>query len=177
MSGAASDFSRPVLVARLAAEPLRQKIAASDAERAALARRFDLVMLDRLEATIELSRRGADLFLLRAVFTADFAQSCVITLDPVPGSLSEEFAVLYGPPEAEGQATGPVEDDIAFEPLAGNSIDIGEAVAQQFSLALPPFPRVPEADLANEMRAQSEEPGPFPGALAKLAGRRDGEPT
>ena len=68
------------------------------------------------------------------------AQPMTVT---VAASISEEFTLLYGPADAEGQAAGAVEDDCAFEPLSGNTIDIGEAVAQQFSLALPPFPRAP----------------------------------
>jgi uncharacterized metal-binding protein YceD (DUF177 family) len=175
-SAPAVEFSRPVLLARVGTEPYRQEIAASETERAALARRFDLVALDRLDATVELVRRGADLFLLRARFNADFAQSCVITLEPVAASLCEDFTLLYGPPEVEGQAAGAVEDDIAFEPLAGDRVDIGEAVAQQFSLALPPFPRAPDADLANELPQGPAEAGPFAAALAKLAGRR-GDPS
>ena len=167
------EFSRPVLLARLGAEPYRQEIVASEAERAALAQRFGLVALDRLSAEVELRRRNTDLFELRATFGAEFAQSCIITLDPVAASVSESFGLLYGPPEAEGRAAGgSVEDDITFEPLAGNAIDIGEAVAQQFSLALPPFPRVPNADLANEMPAQPEALGPMAGALAGLARRQ-----
>jgi uncharacterized metal-binding protein YceD (DUF177 family) len=62
------------------------------------------------------------------------------------------------------------DDDPAFVPLSGETIDIGEAVAQEFSLSLPPFPRA--ADAAVE--ADLEEPnsaGPFAG-LARLAGRK-----
>ena len=160
------EFSRRVLLARLGADPYRQTISASGKEREALARRFDLVSLDRLDAEIELSRRGPDLVLLSASFTAEFAQNCVITMEPVAAAVSEEFSLLYGPPEVESQAAGAVEDDCAFEPLAGDAIDIGEAIAQQFSLALPSFPRAPNADLATEMPPQPEEAGPLAAALA-----------
>jgi hypothetical protein len=37
------------------------------------------------------------------------------------------------------------DQDPAFEPLEGEAIDIGEAIAQEFSLALPPFPRADDA--------------------------------
>ncbi|MGC2414018.1 MAG: DUF177 domain-containing protein, partial [Stellaceae bacterium] len=148
MTGAPGpEFSRLVPLARLGAEPFRREIAATEAERAALARRFDLVALDRLSATVELVRQGKEMALLRATFAAEFVQSCVVTLDPVGGAVSEEFTLLYGPPEAEAEGGQSVEDELAFEPLVGNAIDIGEAVAQQFSLALPPFPRSPGASI------------------------------
>lgn len=160
------EFSRRVLLSRIGSEPYRQEITADAAERAALAERFELLSLDRLTATVSVSRRGIDMFLLEAAFEAEFVQACVVTLDPVPGALSEEFGLLYGPLAAEGTAAGVVNDAVAFEPLEGDLIDIGEAVAQEFSLALPPFPRSPAADQAAAAEAP-DETGPF-AALARL---------
>src|SRR5205085_3652336 len=105
-----------------------------------------------------------------ATFSAEFVQSCVITLDPVGGAVSEVFTLLYAPPEAEADAGETVEDEIAFEPLVGNAIDVGEAVAQQFSLALPPFPRSPDAILDAEP-PPADEPGPLAAALSRLVDR------
>lgn len=169
MSGVISEFSRPVPLTRVGPEPHRQEIAANEAERAALARRFDLVALDRLSAQVELVRQGQGMVMLRAAFEAEFVQSCVVTLDPVAGAVAQRFALLYGPVEAEGEAMGIVGDEIAFEPLAGGSIDIGEAVAQEFSLALPAFPRAPGASVETEAAAADD--GPF-AVLARLAERR-----
>ena len=172
MSGAAQpEFSRLVPLARLGPEPFRQEMAATEAERAALARRFDLPAVDRLSAEVELVRLGNDMFRLRASFSAEFVQSCVITLDPVGGAVSEEFTLLYGPPETEAEAGETVENEIAFEPLVGNAIDVGEAVAQQFSLALPPFPRNPDAALDSEAPA-ADDTGPLAAALSRLLDRR-----
>ncbi len=96
-------------------------------------------------------------------------QSCVVPLDPVEGAVSESFALRYGPPEAEPVETGTADDDIAFEPLAAEFIDIGEAVAQEFSLALPAFPRSAEASIETEPPADDS---PF-AALSPLADRRE----
>jgi len=142
-----SEFTRLVSLARLGGEPFRQHVAANAAERAALARRFGLVSLDRLEADVELAREPAGTILLSAAFTADFAQECIVTLNPVAGSVAENFKLRYGPPEAEAEVPSG-EDAPAFEPLGDESIDIGEAVAQEFSLALPQFPRSPDAAIA-----------------------------
>ena len=167
------EFSRPVALARLGAEPHRQEIAADETERRALAERFDLVALDRLAATVELVRQGHDRILLRATFDARFVQRCVVTLDPVPGTVSERFALLYGPPEAEADAGGSAADDPAFEPLTGDTIDIGEAVAQEFALCLPPFPRRPDADVETPPAEPAADTGPF-AALARLVDRTSG---
>ncbi len=160
------EFSRPVPLARIGFERFRQEIAATEAECAALAKRFDLVVLDRLTAIVELEREPEDTILLRARFAATFSQSCVVTLDPVAGEVAEEFTLRYGMIEAEPDA---VEDDSgegpAFEPLTGDAIDVGEAVAQEFSLALPPFPRCEGAII--EAEAEPAADGPF-AALARL---------
>jgi len=169
-STAQPEFSRLVPLARLGAEPFRQEIAATEAERAALARRFDLPVVDRLSAEVELVRLGGGMFRLRATFSAEFVQSCVVTLDPVRGAASEAFTLLYALPEMEADAGETVEDEIAFEPLVGNAIDVGEAVAQQFSLALPPFPRSPDAILDAKVPA-ADEPGPLAAALSRLVDR------
>jgi uncharacterized metal-binding protein YceD (DUF177 family) len=168
VSGPALEFSRPVPLTRLGAGPFRQEIAASEAERAALARRFGLVSLARLSAVVELEREGGGTILLSAEFVGEFEQECVVTLDPVTGSVEAGFALRYGPPEAEPAADG--DDDPAFEPLSGETIDIGEAVAQEFSLSLPPFPRAPDAIIEADPE-QLDDDGPFAG-LARLAGRK-----
>ena len=147
-------------LARIGAEPFRQQISATDAERAALARRFDLVSLDRLEAAVELTRqRRTDHPAARRFRSRLSSRRCTVTLDPIAGVLAERFALLYGPPEAEETAASLVGEDVAFEPLIGDAIDIGEAVAQEFSLALPPFPRSPEIRVETETES---DPPPRP---------------
>jgi uncharacterized metal-binding protein YceD (DUF177 family) len=168
---AAAEFSRPVPLARLGVEPFRQDISASEAERAALARRFDLVALGRLCARVELTRRAKDMFVLHATFDAEFVQSCVVTLDPVGGAVSEEFTLIYGPPEAEEEIGGTIDDNVAFEPIDGTVIDAGEAVSQQFALALPPFPRIPGASVEAEL-PPADESGALAAALSRLTDRR-----
>jgi uncharacterized metal-binding protein YceD (DUF177 family) len=155
MSGG-PEFSRPVPLARIAAAPFEQEIAATAGECAALAARFGLLGLDRLTARIVLERKPGDTVLLTAEWEAAFTQECVVSLEPVSGTARERFELRYGPADAEG------EDDAeapAFEPLAGDAIDLGEAVAQEFSLSLPPFPHLPDAVL--EIGEAAGDEGPF----------------
>jgi uncharacterized metal-binding protein YceD (DUF177 family) len=169
-AAAAPEFSRLVSLARLGSEPFRLDISADDVERDALARRFELLALDRLCATVELLRQDSGLILLRAEIDAAFVQNCVVTLDPVAGALALRFSLLYGPPGAEEPAGAP-DDECAFEPLSGTAIDVGEAVAQEFSLALPAFPRSAGASVEAELPPQND--GPF-AALSRLADRSAG---
>jgi len=158
MSDPAPEFSRLVPLARLGAEPFRQEIAAGEGERAALARRFGLVALDRLTAVVELRHETGGTILLIAAFAAEFAQECVVTLEPVAGGVEASFALRYGPPENEPESDD--DDEPAFEPLSGEAIDIGEAVAQEFSLSLPPFPRAPGAAIEDDAPEAAGD-GPF----------------
>lgn len=162
------EFSRIVSLAQIGAEPFRQEISSTEPEREALARRFDLLALDRLAAEVELTRQTGDIILLRASFEAAFVQGCAVTLDPVEGAMAANFALRYGPPEMESEEAA--DEDVAFEPLTGDVIDIGEAVAQEFSLALPSFPRSPGAVL--EAQEMPPEAGPF-AALSRLTDRQE----
>jgi uncharacterized metal-binding protein YceD (DUF177 family) len=98
--------------------------------------------------------------LLEAEFAAEFAQCCAVTLEPVRGAVSDRFSLVYGPAPEEEQEIALTTDEPAFEPLDGNSIDIGEAVAQELSLALPIFPRDPEATIDEAATAEPLQ-GPF----------------
>ena len=160
------EFSRLVPLARLGWQPLRTTIEATAAERERLAQRFDLVAFARLCAVVTLQRVGSEQIRLEAAFEAEFVQSCVVTLDPVPGRIAQTFSLVYGPPEDQ-QAEIEIDVDApVFEPLTGDAIDIGEAVAQELSLALPEFPRLPDA-VVDPAAAPESEDGPF-AALERL---------
>jgi uncharacterized metal-binding protein YceD (DUF177 family) len=160
------EFCRLVSLTRVGSEPFRQHIVASEDERARLAKRFDLVALARLEADVELVHEAAGTILMTAAFEAQFTQECIVTLDPVEGAVSETFQLRYGPAETEADVPGG-EGDPAFELLTGEAIDIGEAVAQEFSLALPPFPRAADA-VVEDVPAEALVEGPF-AVLRRLA--------
>jgi uncharacterized metal-binding protein YceD (DUF177 family) len=171
MSAPAPEFSRIVPLAQLSARPFSQRIEATAEERDRLSRRFDLLSLDLLVAEVELRRQSSEVILLEAEFAAEFEQCCAVTLEPVRGAVSDRFSLVYGPAPEEEQEIALTSDEPAFEPLEGNSIDIGEAVAQELSLALPEFPRDPEARLDEAAIAEPLE-GPF-ATLARM--RKDAE--
>ncbi len=171
MSALAPEFSRLVALAQLSTRPFRQRIEAAAEEREKLSQRFDLISLDRLVAEVELRRESREVILLEAEFAAEFEQCCAVTLKPVSGQVSDRFSLVYGPAPEEEQEIALSTDEPAFEPLNGNSIDIGEAVAQELSLALPIFPRDPEAGIDEAAIAEPLQ-GPF-ATLARV--RKDAE--
>jgi len=142
MSSVRPEFSRRVELARVGALESTYPISAEAREREALARRFELLSLDRLEAEIRLKRVGGGMIRLTGRLSADVAQACVVSLEPVASALEQDFTVLYGATELDKIVMVDLESDAA-EPFDGDAIDIGEAVAQQLALALDPYPRAP----------------------------------
>jgi Large ribosomal RNA subunit accumulation protein YceD len=140
----ASEFSRPVEISRLPAASTAMTVEASGAECAALARRFSLLALERLAADLKLEWIAAHLIRLEATLSADIVQECVVTLEPVRSHIEDRFVLLYGA-AAEAREVLLNEEEEVFEPIVDGRIDLGEAVAQQLSLAIDPFPRAPGA--------------------------------
>ncbi|HET8749702.1 MAG TPA: DUF177 domain-containing protein [Sphingomicrobium sp.] len=155
----------------------RLDLVADEAERSAIARRFRLDGLDRLEAHVTLGRDGP---MVRAEgrLVASLDQSCVVTGDPVAAHVDEPFALVFLP---EPPAGGP-DEEIELQPddcdvifYDGSAIDLGDAVADTLALSLDPYPRSAGAEAAlKEAGVMSEgEAGPF-AVLAKL--RKSDEP-
>lgn len=144
------EFSRPVRVDRIPASGIVREIAAREGERRALAERFGILSIESLSARVALRRTGEDDVAVTARFAARVVQECVVTLDPVASDIDEEVALLFRPvgPEALDRKTVVIPPDEDFEPFAGESLDIGEAVAVELALCLDPFPRSPDADAA-----------------------------
>ena len=168
----APEFSRLISADQLGAGETVERLSPTERERRALAERFELDSLDRLEATVRLRRRPGGVIEARGHLEAVLAQPCVVTLDPVPATLSEDFRVLFAP---EADLAGaeviinPEQD--APEPLLDGRIDLGELVAQQLGLALDPYPRSPGAVLeaATDPSGGAGKPSPF-ADLARLRG-------
>jgi uncharacterized metal-binding protein YceD (DUF177 family) len=160
------EFSRIVPLVQLGSARFRQQIEATPSEREKLSRRLDLLALERLIAVVELRRQGDEVIVLEAAYQAEFVQSCVVTLEPVDGVISDRFVLVYGPAEEQPKEFVEGRDEPAFEPLTGDAIDIGEAVAQELSLALPVFPRLADASIDAEIPEQPVA-SPF-AALARL---------
>jgi len=169
------EFSREVRIDTLGTAPRALSINADEAERAALARRFDLLELGSLAADLTVRRNG-DGAAMDGHLSARVTQACVATGAPVGSAIDEAISVLFRPMPDEGRPDDEVELseselDVMF--IDGGAIDVGEAVAQSLALALDPFPRAPDAEAAlKDAGVKSEaEAGPF-AALAALKDKR-----
>jgi uncharacterized metal-binding protein YceD (DUF177 family) len=157
------EFSRPFVADRLGAAAVIETLVANPAERAALAKRLDLVELGRLSATVTLERGLSGLIHVEGRLEADMVRTCVVTLAAFPSHVEDSFALDFG----AGVAVPVDEVDIdidydAPEPIEDGVIDIGELVTQYLALALDPYPRAPGATLESVwIDPDADERSPF----------------
>jgi uncharacterized metal-binding protein YceD (DUF177 family) len=164
------EFSRPERLDTIGTAPRHVAIEATEAERAALARRFDLVAVDRLAAELDLHREAGGV-VVRGRVEGAVTQACVITGDPVAARIDEPLALRFveGQPDAEELELDV--DDCDTVPIEGGSIDLGEAAAETMALALDPYPRAPSAEAALRAAGVLTEDEARP--AGKLAGLKD----
>ena len=148
---ATPEFSRTVSIDELSTGELQRHLSASQQELVALAERFGLAGLTALQADAYLRAEEQGRIRVKVTFTADVLQSCVVTLEPVSARLNEEFEVVFAPETGdEGLDYDEIVIDVTEadppEPLIGDSVDVGELVAQHMALAIDPYPRKPGVD-------------------------------
>ena len=159
----APEFSRPIDVRQT--QGLVPHLVADAAERAALATRFALVRIDRLEADLVLARKD------RAVeatgtLSAAYVQPCAVSGEDVPVTVAEPLAFRFVPAQDRAPGDDEVEldeselDEIEY---TGTHFDLGEAVAQSLALAIDPYLTGPQADEARRRAGLLDESdaGPF----------------
>jgi uncharacterized metal-binding protein YceD (DUF177 family) len=164
----ANEFSHVVKLSEVGDHSRNIRLTADAAERSGLMARFDLAALDSLEAEISLKPETAGV-VATGRFTASLAQYCIASNDPVPALLNEPIHIRFIPePVVGGEIELEAGDcDTMFHD--GQTIDLGEAVAQSLGLALDPYPRSPEAQKILKAAGVTAEDEIAPlGALASL---------
>lgn len=174
-----SPLSRPLEVGAIGEDGRAERIVASETERAAIAAEHDLVGLDALTADLDVRRAAGGIIVVDGRLRADLVQTCVVSLVPVPQTIDERFHLSFAtagsdaaPPPPRPGAEVLVDPDIDQpDLLVGSTLDLGAIVAEQFALALDPYPRAPGAALPAEAAADGDRPeSPF-AALAALKSR------
>jgi uncharacterized metal-binding protein YceD (DUF177 family) len=144
--------------------------------RDALAAMAGLRELPRLDAVVELTRRGSGLRATGKV-SATVGQICVITLEPVTSEVEEDFEAVFAPAASPGAATSagasPDNADEPAEPIVNGVADLGGVLTEFLLLGIDSYPRKPGAVFAQPGDADAG-PGPF-AALAKLKGTHRGD--
>jgi len=165
----AGEFSHKVTVDPWPEDGVIVELTATAAECEALRARFDLVDLPSLSASVGIEKEMMEL-VLTGTIEAVVAQTCVVTLKPVTSLLEVPFSRRYCRRDdyekltAPGKAEGQEEEAIDIDLLEGDEIDVGEAIAEEFYLALDPYPRSADADQAlAEIQAKTgTKPGDRP---------------
>ena len=168
------EFSRPLAIDDIGPEGAALTLEAMPEERQRLAERFGLLALDSLTADLTATRGASGIPIrIRGRLRAAVVQECVISLDPVPGKIEDFIEVEYAPAAEDGgeEVFDPDEPEPP-EPLEGDSIDVGELVAQHLSLGLDPYPRkagaeAPNWDAGQPKAGENEADNPF-SVLARL---------
>jgi len=145
------------------------ELSADAVQRAALAKRFGLVAIEDLAATVTLEDDGKAVS-AQGRLNASIVQSCAVSGEDLPVTIDEPLALRFVPEQAveaeEVELQESELDEIAFE---GDVFDLGEAVAQSLALAIDPYAVGPEAERVRKGAGLSDEAasGPF-AALAAL---------
>jgi uncharacterized metal-binding protein YceD (DUF177 family) len=168
------EFSHIVPLSEIGGKSVHHRLVADEGQRAALARRFDLVSLDRFAVDAALAHEDGAI-VAKGSLQAELVQACIASGVAVPAKLSENFHIRFVPeadfaPDTEIEL-GEEDCDTMFHD--GRAIDLGEVAAQTLGLAIDPYPRSPEAETALKKAGVKgeQEVGPF----AALAALREGK--
>lgn len=152
-----AEFSHRLALANVTAAGQTLRLEASPEERLALATRFDLLTLDTFSAELRLTPGLEGVVHVTGMLKAGLTQACGITLVPVRQSVAEAVAWRFLPEGMEPSDDEDEPDDIESEQGVA---DLGEALAQQLSLALDPYPRATGAEMPVEL-SDAGAHGPF----------------
>ncbi len=138
------DLYRPVPLSKIGAAGLTISVLATPEECSRVAERMGIPAIQSLECSFHLAREHDGVSIvavgrLQALVT----RTCVVSAEDFEAPVIEEFEIRFVP-------AGSVRDDIDPEvsdeiPYTGETIDLGEAAAEQLGLVLDPYPRMPGA--------------------------------
>ena len=122
-----------VVVAGLKA-PTQYVLEASNKELSALAKRFQVEKIHFLKA--DLTVYPSEIVRIVGKVEALTRRECVISLEKFDEKMAEDFEVLYAD-------NPPADSDEIIDTIDKGRIHLGEIVAEQYGLALNPFPKKP----------------------------------
>lgn len=163
------------LTAEIADRPLTRMREATEEERVELARELDIPSCESLRVSYTIKPAGNERFTFSGKLDAAVTQACVVSLEPVPAKISEDFAIDLAPAEElSGEEDVEADREVLslpdVEPIENGRIEVGAIVFGMLSAALDPYPRAPgiEFDWVDpKIAADPEAQSPF-AALAKL---------
>lgn len=177
-AASALPLHRPVRIEEIKQRGSRIAVRAEAGELAGIARMLELPSLEKLEARYLLTRNG-ERVKLEGGIEASLHQTCIVTLDAFPVTLSVPLKLDFAPEAPENprrksadEDGGEIDIEVRLneddppEPIVDGVIDLGAVTLEFLALALDPYPRKPGAAFAEPVPEEPPE-SPF-AALARL---------
>jgi uncharacterized metal-binding protein YceD (DUF177 family) len=140
-------------------KPTEAVLTPTTAERAALAEALGITAIKKLTFQARLTPIGRTDWTLDGRLGATVVQDCVVTFAPVTTRIDEDVRRTYMqdlPDPDPGESEMPEDDTV--DPLPA-VLDLGDVMAEALALALPAFPRAPDAP---PLEVSVTEPGKAP---------------
>ena len=169
------EFSRIFEVSELDGAVVSKKLTATEEELQGLLKRFGVETLNAVGADLKIEDGPESAVLVSGTVRASLSQICVVSLDPVDEVIEEPIAVTFLPEASEAFVEEEAEEisDADLEPFDGETLDLGEMVAQQIAAAINPYPRKDGVEFgfadSLEDNGKAERENPF-AVLSKLKG-------
>jgi uncharacterized metal-binding protein YceD (DUF177 family) len=165
------EFSRHQILTDPPQAGVEDRLEASTAECTALAERFGIEALKHFSARFTRKPYPGGGLLISGWIKAEPVQLCIVSLEPVTERLDKPFTLVVLPPDGALSEDPDGPDEIQAD-VTGH-FDLGEALAEELSLSLNPYPRKAGAHLPlppEEAAEPTEAPPRNP--FAKLAALR-----
>jgi uncharacterized metal-binding protein YceD (DUF177 family) len=172
-SAGESAISHHVSVNRLPQSGMPVKLKADARELKRLSEAHELVEVTAFTADLLVKKWRKDGVKITGTVNADIIQNCVVTLEPLQNSVSNDIDAVFVPESsklARPQISGEGEIVLDFdgpdlpETFAGDTIDVGALAEEMFGLAIDPYPRKDDApfEFHDESASEAEtKPSPF----------------
>ncbi len=152
-----NEFSRLVDIEKAAKEEKEIHLVATPSECHALMKRFDLKNLKSLQAGLTILRlKSPSVFCLKGLIKATLTQVCVVSLEDKEQEVNQPIEVLIKPKHLINVRGEPEEEAIEF--FEGETLDVGELVAQFFYMGLDSYPKIMSLSSQDETSTQSYRP-------------------
>lgn len=174
-----TDLSLKLVAAEIEREPRSYELEATGEQLAVLTERFELIALNSLSAQVDIhSRGGDDGIFIKGHVKADLVQRCIASLAEVPEQVDTSFSLLLVDPETADRMDADENyldaDEPEYDALEGDTVEVGEVVAQTVAISMNPYPRAEGVELSagnkkdiSFNQPELEKENPF-AALSKL---------
>jgi uncharacterized metal-binding protein YceD (DUF177 family) len=165
----AAPFTHSYNLARLGNAGDEVHVSADPAQRAAIAQWADLLGIEKWDARVQIKKRESNRYGLDFHLVADVVQSCVASLEPVPGHIERSFnrefvfvgASRHRPAPAESEAVLDLTQEEGPEEIDSLHVDLAAPMLEEFTLALDPYPRRPGVEFTPQTEASGGVESPF----------------